>query len=141
MFAYKIDILFQVLFYVFYLYSFVRTSGNAFRKPPCYPHAIITAGIKIRDKLRKDYPKGTGQGTGFAAGAAHLVTFDVAVGGALQRIVITGIDARRFFAMAADSGKGSILAQRGDTVILGMIKIVAKHPAFFTLAANIQVYK
>jgi hypothetical protein len=63
----------------------------------------------------------------------------MAVGGALQGIVIAGIYAGRFFAMAADRSKGSVLAQGGNTVILRMIKIIASYPAFLALIADFQI--
>jgi len=65
----------------------------------------------------------------------------MAVRGALKRVVITGIHARRLFAMAAYRSEGGILAQAGYAVILRMIKIIAGHPALRAFIAFFQVYK
>jgi hypothetical protein len=65
------------------------------------------------------------------------MALDMPVTGALQGVMITGIHARRFFAMPADSGKSRVFAQRGDPVILRMIKIIAGNRAFLTLITNV----
>jgi hypothetical protein len=51
--------------------------------------------------------------------------------------MVTGIYARRFFAMPADSGKGSIFTQRCNTIILRMIKIIATHLAFLAFVTDL----
>lgn len=51
--------------------------------------------------------------------------------------MITRINARRLFAMAADGGKGGVFAQGRHTVVLGMIKIPAAHRAFLALSTNV----
>jgi hypothetical protein len=65
----------------------------------------------------------------------------MAVSGTLQGIMITGVHAGRFFAMAADGGKGGVFAKRGNAVILRMVKIIAGRFAFLALIADIQIYK
>jgi len=55
----------------------------------------------------------------------------------LQGIVITGIHAWRLFAMTANGGKSGVFAQGSDPVILRMIKIIARYPAFLALIAYI----
>jgi hypothetical protein len=108
--AYKINIFFRVLFYLFNLYCLFRASGHAFREFSAYAYTVIAAGIQIRNKILENNPEGAGYGTGLAAGAAHLVTLDMAVTCPFKGIVITGIHARRFFAVPADCGKSSVFA-------------------------------
>jgi hypothetical protein len=55
--------------------------------------------------------------------------------------MITGIDTGGLFAMTADSGKGGVFPQRGNAVILRMIKIIAADLAFFAFAAYLQINK
>jgi len=63
----------------------------------------------------------------------------MAICGALQGIMITGIYARSLFAMPAYGSKSSVLPQRGNPAILRMIKIIARCLAFFALITDFQV--
>jgi len=119
------------------LYRFFRAGNRAFRQGCRDANAEITLRIQIRDKILKNDPEWTGKRTGLTTRTAHLVTLDVAVGGAFKRVMITGIDARRLLAVPADRGKGSVFAQIGDAVILRVIKIITGYPAFFTLVTNV----
>jgi hypothetical protein len=59
----------------------------------------------------------------------------------LKGIMITGIYARRFFAMTAYCSKSGVFAQRTYAVILRMIKITATGFTFLAFIADIQVNK
>jgi len=58
--SHKINILLKALFHFFDLYGFFRASKAAFGRSLVFTHAIIALGIKIRDKILKDDPEGTG---------------------------------------------------------------------------------
>jgi hypothetical protein len=103
--THKINIFFQIFPYLFNLYRLLRAGGYAFGKLTRYVYTVIAPGIEIRDKILKDYPEGASKRTGLAARAAHLIAFYMAVGSALERIMVTGIDAGRLFAMTADCGE------------------------------------
>ncbi len=108
--AHKIDIIFGVLFRLFNLYRLFRAAGYAFGQFTGYAGAVIASGIQVRDKILEDYAKRTGYGTGLTACATHLIAFYVSVACPLQGIMIARINARRLFAMPADSSKGSVFA-------------------------------
>ena len=137
MISYKINIFLRVLCDLFDLYRLLWACGYAFREFTGYAYAIITTGVQVRNKILEDYPKRAGDAAGLAACAAHLITLKMAVRGTLKRIMIAGVHAGGLFAMTADSSKGRVFPQIGNTVILRMVKITAGYPAFFAFVANI----
>jgi len=136
-FADKIDILLGDFLLVAYLDRPVRTSGGARREFSCHPDTIVAFRIEVRNKILKYNAERAGDTAGFTAGATHLCAPDVPVGGALKGIMITGIHARRLFAMAADGRKGRVFAQGSYAVILRMVKVIAGNAALLTAAAYI----
>lgn len=136
--SHKIYVLIRVLCrYIPDLHRFLGAGDRAFRQSCRDANAEITLRIQIRNKIMENDPEWTGERAGLAARTAHLVTLDVAVGGALKRVMVTGVDARRLLAVPADRGKSSVFAQIGNAVILRVIKIVACYPAFFTLVTDV----
>jgi hypothetical protein len=125
MFTHEKNIFFPVFLYFSQFNGFFRTTRHAGGQFSRQAQAIIASRIKVRYEIGKDNSKGTGYATGFATRTAHLVAFQVPIGYALQSLLIAGIDTRGFLAMAANSGEGSVFPQRGNAVILRMIKISA----------------
>jgi hypothetical protein len=125
----KINIFLQIFLYLFYLNSLLGTAGYAFGQLLGLAYAVIAFRIQVRNKILKDNPKRAGYRTTFTAGTAHFITLNMPVGNALEGIVITGINARCFLAVAANSSKCSVFAQRSDAVILRMVKIIAGYLA------------
>jgi hypothetical protein len=139
--THKIDIVFRAFLHFPDLHCFLRASNYAFGEFPAFTYTIIALGIQIGDKIGKDHPKRTGEGARFAAGAAHLVTFQVPVRGALQGIMVARAYARGLFAMPADGGKGGVFTYRCHPVILRMVEIITTGAAFLAGAADIQINK
>jgi len=131
----------KALFYLAHIYCLMRAPDNALRHLLSPTYAVIAFRIQIGNKIREDHPKGAGKGTGFTAGAAHLVALQMPVSCAFKRVMITGIHAGRFFAVPTDSGKSGVFAQRSHSFILRVIKIPAAGDAFLAFVADIQVHK
>jgi hypothetical protein len=137
--SHEINIFLGILFYIPDINGLVGTTAYARRQFLRLADAIIALGIEIRDKIGKDNPERTGQAAGLTAGAAHFVPFQVAVSGTLQGAVITGSNTGRFFAVAANGGKGRVFPQVGYAIILRMVEILAADFAFGALIADIEV--
>jgi len=129
MFTHEIDIMFKVLLDFFDGDRMVRTTGHTRGKFFRTPHAIIAARIKIRKKVVVYHAEGACDTARFAAGAAHLIAFQVAVERALKGIVITSVYARRIVAVTADRRERRVFTQTRDAVVLRVVKIIARKAA------------
>jgi len=141
MLSHKINVVIRAFLHFPDINCLMRTTGYAFRQLACFTYTIIAFRIQVRNKINEDHPERAGQGTGFTAGAAHLIALQVPVAGALQGIMITGFYAGGLFAMPADSGEGRVFAQSRHSVILRVIKILTVRAAILTAITDIQIYE